>query len=40
MLTMAAHLIPLDKLMEALEANKDLYERLLTSERKKRNFKK
>jgi transcriptional regulator with XRE-family HTH domain len=26
---------PLDKLMEALEANKDLYERLLTSEREK-----
>jgi len=26
---------PLDKLMEALEANKELYERLLTSEREK-----
>lgn len=26
---------PLDKLMEALEANKDLYERLLASEREK-----
>jgi hypothetical protein len=26
---------PLDKLIEALEANKDLYERLLASEREK-----
>lgn len=29
------HFNPLDKLMEALEANKDLYERLLASEKEK-----